>query len=278
MPLSLEDVSCVYSPGTGYAVTALSDVTLTVEVGQTVLVVGETGSGKSTLLRLAAGLMKASAGTATIDGEPLTAKAARGRVGLVFQDAESQLFADTVRADVEFGPRNLGAGDEEALKVARDALQSVGLDPDTYGDRSPFALSGGEARRAAIAGVLAMNPRYVLADEPTSGLDASGRRAVGEVLIAACAHAGVVIVTHSPEEFLDVADAVVILSGGRCVWSGRTGELLAEPQVLVRAGLDVPGVLAVQDRLASAGVVIARPLLDPELAAGTIAAAMGGAS
>ncbi len=152
MALRLEAVGYTYAAGTSFALRALSGVSLCLEPGELALVLGATGSGKSTLLRICAGLLDAEEGTAAIDGAPLSRSSARGSVGLVFQDAESQLFAETLAADVAFGPRNLGATAEEAADRARAALSAVGLDPDAYGERSPFALSGGEARRAAIAG------------------------------------------------------------------------------------------------------------------------------
>ncbi len=228
MPLTLTGIGYTYASGTGFAVSAVRDVSFEVAVGELVLVLGATGSGKSTLLRLAAGLLEPQPGHATIDGAPLDRRTARGSVGLVFQDAEAQLFADTVVDDVAFGPRNLGHSAEDAQALAREALASVGLDPQLFGERSPFSLSGGEARRAAIAGVLAMQPRYLLADEPTAGLDAPGRSALRRLLLDARSRAGVVVVSHTAEEFLGAADRVLVLSDGesrvvrvRCGVGGR---------------------------------------------------------
>ncbi len=275
MSLRLEDVGHTYAIGTTAAVVALQEVSLVVDPGELVLVVGETGSGKSTLLRLASGLLRPSTGLAFIDEVALDEASARGRVGLIFQDAESQLFADTVLDDVAFGPRNLGLEVEAAREAAREALHDVGLDAETYGSRSPFALSGGEARRAAIAGVLAMRPAYLLADEPTSGLDSSGREAVRSVLLESRVHSGVIIVTHSPEEFLAHADRVLILRDSLQVWSGETRTLLSDPSPLDQAGLAVPDVVAIQlefARYLDRGV---EPVLDPRAAAQWIARAGG---
>jgi energy-coupling factor transport system ATP-binding protein len=254
---------------------ALDAVSLSVEPGELVLVLGATGSGKSTLLRIAAGLLGATAGEARIDGVALTGRSARGAVGLVFQDAEAQLFAETIADDVAFGPRNLGASAADAATAARDALQRVGLDPDIYGRRSPFGLSGGEARRAAIAGVLAMGPRYLLLDEPTAGLDARGRAAVRALIRAERERSGVVVVSHSASEFLGDADRVLLLASGRAAFEGPAEQLVADPSAFERAGLAAPEVLRVQQLATAAGAKLDRYCLDPEEAASLLAASGG---
>lgn len=250
MSLRLGNIRFTYGREQGYAVRALDGVSLVLEPGQLALVVGVTGSGKSTLLRIAAGLLAADSGDATIDGEPLTAQSARGRVGLVFQDPESQLFADTLLEDVAFGPRNLGRSEADARTDATSALAAVGLDPDAFAGRSPFSLSGGEARRAAIAGVLAMRPDYLLADEPTAGLDARGRQAVRDLILEQRRSAGVLVVSHAAGEFLADADLLVVLAGGAVAWSGPASEAVAHPERLA-AFMRLPDVLEVQ-RLARA--------------------------
>jgi len=254
---------------------ALDGVSLTVEPSELVLVLGATGSGKSTLLRIAAGLLGATAGEASIDGEPLTGRSARGAVGLVFQDAEAQLFAETVADDVAFGPCNLGATAPEAAETAREALQRVGLDPEVYGQRSPFGLSGGEARRAAIAGVLAMGPRYLLLDEPTAGLDARGRAAVRALIGAERARSGIVVVSHSAAEFLGEADRVLLLADGRAAFEGPAEQLVADPGAFERSGLTAPDVLRVQMLAAAAGAPSSGFSLDPNAAARLLTPAGG---
>ena len=211
--LSLDNVSLTYESG-DQRIEALSGASLALAPGEFILVRGATGSGKSTLLNLMAGFLEPSAGTATIDGQPLTQKTARGQVGFIFQDSEAQLFAETVLDDVAFGPRNFGADERAARARATEALQAVDLDPERFGARSPFQLSGGQARRAAIAGVLALHPRYLLADEPTSALDAAGRNAVRRLLAQATAHAGVLVVTHSPGQFAQMATRTYELADG----------------------------------------------------------------
>jgi energy-coupling factor transport system ATP-binding protein len=275
MGLKLAGIGYAYSTGTSMAQPALSGVSLLVEPGDLVLVLGATGSGKSTLMRIAAGLLEPQTGSASIDGAPLTRAAARGAVGLVFQDAESQLFAETIAADVAFGPRNLGVPAEKLARSVTDAMALVGLPEAEYGARSPFTLSGGEARRAAIAGVLAMRPRYLLLDEPTAGLDSRGRRSIRAAIAEARKSAGIVVVSHSAEEFLGEADRVLLLADGAVAFAGSARELIDGPAHFERAGLIAPDVLRVQQLALEAGHD-ARPFsLDPRVAAAALAQAGG---
>jgi len=277
MSLTLEGIGYTYAAGTGFSQRALASVSLCVAPGEIVLVLGATGSGKSTLLRIAAGLLDGAEGSAAIDGEPLTRRTARGSVGMVFQDAESQLFAETVAADVAFGPRNMGRSEAEAGLAASEALQRVGLPPVEFGERSPFSLSGGEARRAAIAGVLAFAPRYLLLDEPTAGLDALGRRAVSAIVSEARSHAGIVVVSHSAEEFLGVANRVLVLASGRAVYDGPAADLIAEPAPFAAAGLLAPDVLRAQMLARARGRDVGQFTLDPIHAAASLARVFGSA-
>jgi energy-coupling factor transport system ATP-binding protein len=277
--LRSSDAGFVYGQGAGYEQRALEDVSLEVRPRELALVLGATGSGKSTLLRLCAGLLTPTSGTVEVDGVSTTGAAGRtlrGRVGLVFQNPEAQLFAESVLEDVAFGPRNLGASAEEARQAAADALGAVGLDPDAYGSRSPFALSGGEARRVAVAGVLAMKPAYLLLDEPTAGLDGSGRAAVLLAVTEMRRDAGVVVVTHDPEEWLGVADTVLVLSAGSPVFSGPAAELLADPGLFGEAGLCPPPVLEAQYLARARGLAVPFLSIDPAVAAEALASASGG--
>ncbi len=278
MTLSLTGVDFTYGAGTAFATRALSDVDITFSPGEVVLVLGATGSGKSTLLRIAAGLLVPDAGSVTLDGRAVRGPLAvvRPGVGIVFQSPEMQLFAESVAADVAFGPRNQGLSEEDAIVEARRALDAVGLDPEEFGPRSPFSLSGGEARRAAIAGVLAMAPGYLMLDEPTAGLDPSGRESVRDIVTAARESAGVVVVTHDAEEFLGHADRVVLLSEGRIIFDGRTEVLVQNPGRFTEAGLRAPEVLRAQMLAQDAGVALPRFALDPTEVASLLAEAWSG--
>jgi energy-coupling factor transporter ATP-binding protein EcfA2 len=271
--LTLDRVGFAYPVASGVDAPAVDRVSFSVASGELVLVLGATGSGKSTLLRIAAGLLEPSSGTGAIDGERLSRTTARGAVGLVFQDAEAQLFAESVLDDVAFGPANLGASREDARAAARDALKRVGLPPEDFATRSPFGLSGGEARRAAIAGVLAMSPRYLLMDEPTAGLDARGRRAVRDLIRAEREHSGVLVVSHSADEFLGDADRVLLLASGQGVFAGSVAELMAHPATFADAGLASPDVLRIQQLAVERGLALPGFSLDPDAVAHALASA-----
>lgn len=278
MSLTLSAVSYTYSAGESLAQVALERVSFEVSPGEFVLVAGATGSGKSTLLRLASGLLSPGAGEITLRGERLTPAAARGTVGMVFQNPEAQLFADTVLDDVGFGPRNLGKSVSEAAAVAREALETVGLDPEVLGQRSPFSLSGGQARRVAIAGVIAMHPRYLLLDEPSAGLDAAGRTHLHSILSRVRESSGVVVVSHDLDEMLPLCDRVLVLDGGRSAFWGETAELLERPELLTTSGLAMPSVLETQVLAREAGLQLDRITLDVGEAASSLLAAARHAS
>lgn len=281
MALRLADIVCEYATGTAVASRAVDGVSLTLSPGELAVVLGPTGSGKTTVLRAAAGLLPLTSGSIDVDGRPASGpEAPTGAVGLVFQRPESQFFSLTVEEDCMFGPRNLGRTRDDAAGDARAALSSVGLDPAVFGPREPWALSGGEARRAALAGVLAMRPRYLLLDEPTAGLDASGRAAVLEAIRAARREAGVVVVTHDPEVFLEHADRVLVLSAGRGVFEGTTGEYLEMLPALLESGEFEPPEIPMALMLARVrGADLTHGLtLDATLAAGMLVDAAGRAA
>lgn len=272
MALVATGLGYTYSAGAQYNVRALGDVRLRLEPGELLVIAGATGSGKSTLLRLLAGLLEPGTGRVEVDGDSPRSRAARGRVAIVFQNPESQFFAETLLTDVMFGPRNLGIADPEAAAAA--ALAAVGLDPVTFGPRSPFTLSGGEARRAAIAGALAMNARYLLLDEPTAGLDARGRREVLAAIGAERQRAGIAVVTHDPDELLASATRVLALDAGTPAFDGTVPELIADPAAYEAAGLRLPDVVRAQILARRRGARIPEIAVEPGPAARVLLQAM----
>ncbi|MHB9003177.1 MAG: ATP-binding cassette domain-containing protein [Coriobacteriia bacterium] len=269
MALVLDHVTHTYGAGTAFAVRALASTDLVVGAGEMAVVLGPTGSGKSTLLRMAAGLLAPTSGRVSIDDCPPgeSVSSAGASVGLVFQSPESQLFAETVVEDVAFGPMNLGLDRAAAHQRALETLAEVGLDPAEFAERSPFQLSGGEARRVALAGVLAMRPAYLLLDEPTAGLDRPGREAVVTAIEAARTHAGILVVTHDAEEFLGRADTALVLSDGEVSYCGAARALIDDPTPLVTAGLKEPEVLRVLLAGRQAGLELPELSIDPYQAA-----------
>jgi energy-coupling factor transport system ATP-binding protein len=279
--LTLEQVGYSYGEDTHFAQRALSGVDLRIEVGELTLVLGKTGAGKSTLLKVAAGMLAPTEGDVRLEDVRVERMIAgsEGGVGLVFQSPETQLFADTVLDDVAFGPRNQGLGETAAREAARQAIAEVGLDPDTFGPRSPFGLSGGEARRVALAGVLAMRPRYVLLDEPTAGLDASGRAAVRAIIAKMRSQTGIVVVTHDAEEYLPVADSVCILREGAVAFSGSPVALARDPGAFARADIEPPDIVQIQLLAREQGLRIDSVAFEPAAAAAVLLGArMGGTS
>ena len=257
--------------------TALHDVTLTIREGAFTAIAGETGAGKSTLMQLIGGLLTPTAGAVRVDGVSLygkskaekeAARTVRFRVGMVFQYPEHQLFEETVYEDIAFGPRNQGLTDGEVETRVREAMELVHL-PEGYRDRSPFALSGGERRRVAIAGVLALAPRYLVLDEPAAGLDPRGREALLSMLTMLHRERGVsiVLVSHSMEDILRVADTMVILAGGQVIGEGTPQELFRQEELLARAALAAPHLLQLGQRLDAAGYSVADCMTVEEMAA-----------
>lgn len=271
MALVADKIGYTYGVGTRYESVALRGVSLTLGPGDLVVVVGSTGSGKSTLLRLLAGLLEPTSGVVTVDGIAPGDRSIRGRVGMVFQNPESQFFAESVLDDVAFGPRNLGHEDPHA--AASTALVSVGLDPATFGGRSPFTLSGGEARRVAVAGVIALDPTYLLLDEPTAGLDRRGRDAVFDAIVRVRSTAGVLVVTHDPDQFFAHADRMIALSDGIQAFAGTPGDVVSGPGPYLSAGLKLPDVVVAQLLARERGAALETIQLDPVAAGRALAEA-----
>ncbi len=270
MKLKLEEVSYIYEPGTPMEVTALYPLSLEVNSGEVLAIIGATGSGKSTLIQLMNGLNKPTNGKVFCDGEDICGekydrRRLRGRVGLVFQYPEYQLFEETVLKDVCFGPKNQGLSEEACIERARSALRTVGLD-ESYEQRSPFDLSGGEKRRAAIAGVLAMEPEILILDEPTAGLDPEGREELLSELISLRREKGmgIVMVSHSMEDVAGLADRIIVLSHGHLVREGTPREVFHDEKTLNDAGLALPSVCRVLHLLKKKGLPVETDALSVE--------------
>ena len=271
MPLNLQNVTFTYMKGTPFEKTALSDVSLQIEKGEFVAVIGHTGSGKSTLVQHLSGLLHPDKGSVTVDGVNLNvknaaAKKARNSVGMVFQYPEHQIFAETVYEDIAFGPRNKGLAPDEVERAVRDAMDFVGLDFDSFAKRSPFRLSGGQMRRVAIAGVIAMEPDYLILDEPSAGLDPRSRDAVFKEVMALYKKRGiaVILVTHNMEEAARYASRLLVISGGQVILDGVPHDIFTNHKdELLAASMDVPPVYKLADCLNAHGLPVERT---PELA------------
>ena len=259
MLLIADHISYIYSPGTAYEKKALDDVSLTINKGEFVGIIGHTGSGKSTLIQHFNGLEKATSGTIYFDGQDVydkdfNMKSLRSRVGLVFQYPEHQLFETTVLEDVKFGPKNLGLGKVEVDLRAFEAIKQVGLSEKCYDD-SPFELSGGQKRRVAIAGVLAMKPEILILDEPTAGLDPRGR---DEILdqIAKLHKDGltVILVSHSMEDVAKYADRIIAMNSGKVAFDGTPKEVFRHYKELERMGLSAPQITYVMQAMKELGL------------------------
>ena len=253
--IRLEDISYVYSAGTPYEKHALDNINLDIRAGVITGVIGHTGAGKSTLMQLLNGLERPTAGKVYLDGvdiweQPKKISAVRFRVGLVMQYPEYQLFEETVEKDIAFGPRNMGLSDDEIARRVAEAAGFVGLAPELM-KKSPFDLSGGEKRRVAIAGVMAMTPEVLVLDEPAAGLDPVGRSTIFDAVERYRAGTGatVIIVSHSMEDMARICDDVVVLSGGRIIMTGSTSEVFCRADELSENGLDIPEVSKLMLRL-----------------------------
>lgn len=248
MSICVENVSCVYSKGSPFEKVALENISLTIEKGEFIGIIGHTGSGKSTLIQHLNGLIHPTSGKVTIDGVDLAAKtkeavAKRHSVGMVFQYPEHQLFEETVAKDIAFGPKNLGCSEEETEKRVKSAMKFAGLDYDTFGGRSPFRLSGGQQRRVAIAGVIAMHPDFLILDEPSAGLDPIGRREIFS-RIQSWYQKGVfsvILVSHNMDDIARLATRLLVMYKGHLVMDGKPMDIfLHHRRELQECGVDAP--------------------------------------
>lgn len=260
--LRLENVSYVYSKGTPFEKWALKNVTLSFEKGKITGLIGHTGSGKSTLVNLLNGLYKPAEGKIYLDGadiweKPKEMSSVRYRVGLVMQYPEYQLFDETVRDDIAFAPRNLGLDEREVSARVADAVRFAGVGEDLL-DKSPFELSGGQKRRVAIAGIIAMRPEVLVLDEPAAGLDPRGRREILGSLRAYAeeCNASVILVSHSMEDMAHYCDNVVVMSSAEVYRTGTVAEIFSDPDSLVSVGLDVPAISRIARELCNRNIAL----------------------
>lgn len=264
MSIKLSNVTYTYGIGTPFEKTALYDTDVEIHEGEFVGIIGHTGSGKSTLVQILNGLIKPTSGTVTVDGTDIGKKtkeamAVRHKVGMVFQYPEYQLFEETIAKDIAFGPRNFGLSEEEITERVKEAMDFVGLDYKIYADRSPFRLSGGQMRRVAIAGVIAIHPSYLILDEPSAGLDPIGRREIFSEIQRWHQEKGitVILVSHNMDDISRLASRLLVLSHGHIVLDGEPLDIFAtQQQALHDAGVSVPPVTGVLQYLQGRGFAV----------------------
>ena len=278
--LQTNSISFGYSHGTPFEITALDHVSFSVDRGETVAVIGHTGSGKSTLMQMLNGLLKPESGAVLMEDRDIHAdkqqtRQIRFRVGLCFQYPEYQLFEETCFKDISFGPKNMGLSEKEIRQRVLQAAKIVGL-PEELLEKSPFDLSGGQKRRCAIAGVMAMQPEVLILDEPTAGLDPRGRDAVFAMIRSyqRQTNAAVVIVTHSMEDAAQFADRIVVMSQGRLVLDGTADEIFSSAEELMNMGLNVPASTRLVNELRSLGYDLPRNVYTAQAAAEEIASCL----
>ena len=262
MPITADHLTYVYGGNKKLKTTAVDDISVSIDDGQFIGLIGHTGSGKTTFLQLLSGLIKPESGTVLIDGEDIFAKnfnlhSIRGKVGIVFQYPEHQLFEETVFKDVCFGPKNLGLDKEEIESRATEALKLVGLDDGIF-SQSPFELSGGQKRRVAIAGVLSMKPKILILDEPTAGLDPAGRKEILGLVSSLCREQKmtIILVSHSMDDVAEYADRILVLNDGKLAIDAAPREVFNHKEELESFGLSLPQVTKAMVRLKESGIPV----------------------
>ncbi len=282
MSITLTNVTHVYMTGTPFEKTAIKNIDLTIREGEFVAVIGHTGSGKSTLIQHLNGLLKPTSGTVSVDDVDIHKKskeslAARHKVGMVFQYPEYQLFEETIAEDIAFGPKNFKLSEEEVDARVREAMDFADLDYDTYAQRSPFQLSGGQMRRVAIAGVIALKPKYLILDEPAAGLDPIGKDIIfAKIKKLHREGTTVILVSHNMDDVAQMADRLLVMHKGVLAASGTPQEVFAQKELLKDAGLDVPPVTETLRYLKQYGIDVDDTVLDTESAVQTILDAVRG--
>ena len=260
MPIKIENLTHIYMPKSPFEKKALDNVNLVIEDGEFLALLGHTGSGKSTLIQHLNGLLEPTSGEIIVDGINISNKDVklsdiRKKIGLVFQYPEYQLFEETIEKDIAFGPTNLGLSDEEIERRVKNSMEMVGLDYDTYRNMSPFELSGGQKRRVAIAGVIAMEPKVLILDEPTAGLDPKGRDDILEQIkiLHEKYKMTIVLVSHSMEDVGKLAEKIVVMNKGKVALQGIPQKVFKEVETLEEIGLAVPQVTYLMKKLRSRG-------------------------
>ncbi len=282
MSIQLKDVRYVYGKGTPFEKTALDGIQLTIEKGEFVGIIGHTGSGKSTMVQHLNGLLNPTEGVVTVDGVDLAGKSEEARkkrhsVGMVFQYPEHQLFEETIAKDIAFGPQNLGCSPEEVDARVREAMDFVGLDYDKYANRSPFQLSGGQMRRVAIAGVIALKPDFLVLDEPSAGLDPFGREEIFSRIIDLHKKAGitVILVSHNMEDIANMANRLIVMGKGNILLDGKPLDIFQHHRDKLRsAGVDVPPVSVMMEALNKRGLNASEEVISVDDAVDSILSAL----
>ena len=273
MSIKIENLTYVYMPKTPFEKKALANVSLEIEDGEFLAVIGHTGSGKSTLIQHLNGLLKPASGKIYVDGTDITDKDTklvdiRKKVGLVFQYPEYQLFEETIAKDIAYGPSNLGLNEDEILKRVKKSMEMVGLNYEEYKDISPFELSGGQKRRVAIAGVIAMEPKVLILDEPTAGLDPAGRDDILEQikLLHEKYNMTIILVSHSMEDVGKLAEKIIVMNDGHVELQGKPKDVFKEIDTLEKIGLAVPQVTYLMRELKKKGFNVSEDIFTVEKA------------
>lgn len=284
MPIELSNLTYTYMPGTPFEATAVDNISVRIDRGEFVGIIGHTGSGKTTLIGLMAGLFKPTTGSVIIGGKDINKKGydrkeLRRHVGVVFQYPEHQLFEETVYKDIAFGPIKVGVSEEETEKRVRHAMELMELDYDQISKLSPFELSGGQKRRVAIAGVLAMNPEVLILDEPVAGLDPKGRQHLME-LIGHLNREGatIIMITHSMDDLAENVERVLVMNTAKLIMDGKPYEVFGRADELKQAGLDVPYVAKIAARLREKGKDVPQSIIRLKDLKDYVMQMMGGAN
>ncbi len=271
MPVIIKNLKYVYNSGDPFESCAIKNISLTIADHEIVGIIGPTGCGKSTLIQHINALLLPTEGSVTVNGIDTTEKGERLRnlrreVGMVFQYPEYQLFEETIRKDIEFGPKNLGYSDEETEKQVREAMEMVSLDYDTYAEVSPFELSGGQKRRAAIAGVLAMKPSILILDEPAAGMDPRGRESIHKIInhYYDKYNATIIMISHSMDEVANICRRIIVLNNGEVAMQGTPAEVFAHGKELSQLGLDIPAAAKIANMLRERGFNVPSDIINTE--------------